>query len=158
MPCLLDIPLVGTPPVGHPFPGFIVDPMQKSGTALPAAHLVIFARSRPLSISKKSRLGVNTALYRLRRTCPHWHWRPGPAPKHKGRNLPVPLPVQPRPMLILTMVQWQEPREDPGIRMVRAVPTTVGPHPTWTHPERMWSTLIWSQHLEIVSLAQTHMR
>ena len=133
-------------------------PHRKSRDALPAAHSVIIATRGTVFTPKRSRLGVNPALNRVRRTHPHWHWRLGPAQNLKGRNLPVPLPVQSRPLLILTMVHWVKPWGVLGIRTVRAVPTTVGPHLRQMCPERTWLILIWSQPLGIVSLAQTEMR
>ena len=46
VPPLQDIPLVGTPPVGHSF-----------------------AEDLAISTKKRSKLGVNTALHRVMRTC-----------------------------------------------------------------------------------------
>ena len=131
---------------------------EKSGTTLPVAHLVISATSGPMLTPIRLRLGVSTALYRARTTCLNWHQRLGQAPNQNGSNLPVCLPVQQSPPLILTTVKWGEHLGVPGIKTLRAAPTTVRPHLTWMHPEKMWLTLIWSQLLEIVSHAQTQIR
>ena len=90
VPPLLDIPFVCTPPVGHPFAGLIVGPTQKKWDCPPVAHSVINATSKPMSLPKRSRLVVNTALHRAMRTCLNWHWRIGPALNHKGRTYQSP--------------------------------------------------------------------
>ena len=74
----------------------LLTPHRKKGTAPPVAHMVITTTTGPMSTPESWRLGVNAALHRVMRTCPHCHWSQGPALNHKGRNLPVPLPVQPR--------------------------------------------------------------
>ena len=134
-----------SPQLGAHLVDSLSTPCRKSGTSLPVAHSVISATSGSMLTPNRLRLRANTALYSVRRTCLHWNQKLGLAPNHKGRTLPVSLPVWPRPPLILMMVQWWEPWGVPGIRTVRAATTTVGPHLTWTHPERMWPTLIWSQ-------------
>ena len=155
---MLDIPFVGTIPVGHPLTGFIVCPPTQSGATVPAAHLVSNATSGPVLTPKRSMLEANTALQRGIRTDPKWHWRLCQAPTCRGGNQPVPPPVLPRPPLILMMVQWWKPQGVPGIRTVRAMPITVGSHLTWMCPERTWATQIWSQPLGNVSLVQTWRR
>ena len=74
-PLLLDIPVVGTPPVGHPFLGFIADPYPKRWATLLVLHLVIIVTRGPISASQRLRLKVNTALLRVKKTHPIWYWR-----------------------------------------------------------------------------------
>ena len=155
---LLDIPFNGTPPqLGAHLLDSLPAPHRESGTTLQAVPSMTNVISRPMLTPRRLRSRANTALHRVMKTHPNWYWRLGPALNHKGRNLPVPLPVQPRPLLILTMVLWWEPWGVLGIRTVRTMPTTLGPHPTWTCPERMWLTLMWSQPLGTVSHVQTQM-
>ena len=111
----------------------LLAPHRKSRTIPPAAYSVFSTTSRPVLTPKRSRLGANIVLYRVRRTHPHWHWRLGPALNHKGRNLSVTLPVQPRPLLILMMVQWWEHQGVLGIRTVRAVPRWI-----WRECGQLW--------------------
>ena len=158
LPCWIS-PLLALPQLDAHLPDSLSAPHRKVGLLFQWHTSVINATSRPMSTPKRLRLGVNTALQRVMRTCPNWHWRLGPAPNHKGRNLPVPLPVQPRPPLILAMVQWWEPQGALGIRTVRATPTTVGPHLTWMHPERNVATLGYGvKPPGTVSCVQTQMR
>ena len=68
--------------------------------------------------------------------------------QQQGQELSCPLPVQPGPTLILMMVLQQEVQGVPVIR----------PHLNQTCPGRMWLTLIWTQLLGTMSLAQTRMK
>ena len=104
VPPLLDIPFVGTPLVGCPFAGVIINPAQKKWDFSSSSTFGDHCYKQTHVTPKRSKLGVNSALHRAMRTCPHWHQRLGPAPNHKGRDLPVPLPVQPRPLLNLMMM------------------------------------------------------
>ena len=97
VPLLPDTLFVGTPPVGAHSLGSLPAPHRKSRTTLPVTYLAIIMTKGPVSTPKRSKLRVNTALHRVKRTHPHWHQRLGPVPNHKGRNLPVPLSVQPWP-------------------------------------------------------------
>ena len=90
-PLLPDIPFVGTPPVGCPFPGFIAGP-PNSGTALPAVHSAIMATRGPALAPQRLRLGVNTVLLRAMKTCLNWYWRLDPSFEQWGQEPASPLP------------------------------------------------------------------
>ena len=91
VPPLRNIPFVGTPPVRHHLLSSLPAPHRKSRTTLPAAHMAIIMTSGPMLTPQRLRLGVNTALHRVTRTCLNWYQRLGPAlNKNKCRNLPAP--------------------------------------------------------------------
>ena len=97
-------------------------PPRKSGTALPVVHSAIIMTRGPMLTPKILRLGVNTALHMVMKTCPNWYQRPDLSLNNEGRNLPTPLLVQLGPTLILmTELQW----EAQGVPEIR-------PHPTQT--------------------------
>ena len=105
--------------------------LRKSRMTLLVAHLVIIMTRGPVLAPKRLKLGVNTALHRVMRTCPNCYHKLGPAlTNNKGRNLPAPLPVQPGPLLIMMLVLWQEVQ---GVQVMR-------PHLTQIHPGKMWLT------------------
>ena len=136
----------------------LLAPHRKSETAPPAAYLVFSTTSGPMVDSQGVAVRSEHSSIQDKEDTPTLVLEAESSTGPQRQEPTSPLQVQPRPLLILTMVQWQEPWGVPGIRTVRAVPTTVGPHLIWTHPERMWSTLIWSQPVRIVSNAWTKMR
>ena len=81
-PLLLDLPFMGTPPVGHPFGEFLAIP-----TLLPTVHLMSITSRGPTLTPKRSELGVNKDLDRVRRTYPNWSWELGPASNNEGRKI-----------------------------------------------------------------------
>ena len=124
----------------------LMAPCRKSGSTLPVAHSVINATKACINSQEVEVMSEHSSTQ-------------GDEPlDHKGRNLPVPLSVRPRPLLMLVTVQWWEPQRAPGIRTVRAMPNTGGPHPTRMHPERTWLIWIWSQPAGTVSSVWPQMR
>ena len=105
VPPLPDILFVGTLLVGYPCADFLAISTQKSETTLPVVHLTIITTRRPALTSKRSKLGVNTALPRVMRACLNLYQELGPALNNKSRNLPAP-PI---------MVLWQEAQGVPVI-------------------------------------------
>ena len=73
VPPLQDITFVGIPPVGYPFAGFIASPAQEKWDHFPSSSLGDHHYKRTHVDSQEVRLGVNTVLYRVKRTHLHWH-------------------------------------------------------------------------------------
>ena len=74
---------------------------RRSKTVLPAVHLTIITTRGPTLTPKRSKLGVNTALHRVMRTCPNWYQELVPALNNEGRNLSVFLSSPTRAMVNL---------------------------------------------------------
>ena len=129
----LDIPFVGTPPVGHPFTGFIASPTKKkwdcssSSTLSDRCNKWIHVDSQEIEARSKH------SSIQGEEDTPKLVLDGSPARNHMGWNLPVPLLVQPRTLLILMMVLEWEPCRVVGIRTVRVTPSTIGYHPTQAH-------------------------
>ena len=128
LPCWIS-PLLVLPRLDAHLPDSFVGPMQKeqyctsSGALRDQCNKWTHVDSQEVEVSSE-----HSSTKGDEDMSQSWHYRLGPALNDKGRNLPVPLPVQPRPPLILVMTQWLEPQGAPGIRTMRAVLTTVGPH------------------------------
>ena len=138
-----DIPVDGTPLLGHSFAGLTIPPKGKwdhSPSDSPD-HLHI---KRTCITSPEVEFRMNIAPHGAMTIHLTQHQRPGPTLDNNDKSPPVPSEGQLTPM----MMWWQA--------APRALETKCPQ--TLAHPEEAWWTLTWTLLLEIASPAQTLMR
>ena len=148
VPPLLDIPLVGTPPVVCPFAEFLAISTQKKWGCSPSGLLDHHHNKRICVDSQEVEARSDHCSAHGDEDTPKVILETGTSFWHKGRNQSVPPPVKLGPPSIQKMGPWQGTRRVPEIR----------PLQNQSHQGRMWMTLTWTHSPETMSHAQTQMR